>query len=327
MAALPPPPSKIPPLIYAAREAEADNWDGIGFSPSMLGSECDRFLWLALRWAPAKEEFSGRMLRLFETGHIQEERLIADLRRSGIEVYEVDPDTGRQFSAKAISGHVRGKLDGIATSGVPEAPTKTHVVECKSHSEKSFNKVAAHRVKKGKFEHWVQMQVYCHIRGIDRALYVAVNKNTDEVYCERVAYDMDFCIKLFARLEAVLRAPTPPARLCTKRDDFQGKFCRAAPVCWGESFARLTCRSCVNSTPEFSGDAAWSCARHMKPLTVDEQREACPNHLFVPDLVPGEMLEVDEDRETITYRLAGGNHWTDGQDVAVAPIAVQGEAE
>jgi len=294
----------------------------------MLGTECDRALWLMLHWAPAPESFDGRMLRLFETGHIQEARLIADLRLAGIEVYEVDPDTGRQFLARALAGHVRGKLDSIATAGVPEAPTKTHVVECKSHGTKSWKAlIKAGNLKAGKFDHWVQCQVYMHIRGIDRALYAAVYKDTDELYCERIEYDHEFCTLLLARLERILRMSAPPVRISDKRDHFGCKFCKAAPVCWGESFARLNCRTCLHSTPEMDGDASWSCARWVKPLSAAEQREACPTHLYVPDLVPGEVVDSDEDAETVTYRLTDGRMWTDGRDQAEAPVAVQGDAE
>jgi hypothetical protein len=327
LVALPRPESKIPGLVYAAREAEAWDGEGLGFSPSDLGSECERCLWLKLHWAAPKEKFDGRMLRLFETGHIQEERLIADLRRAGIEVYEVDPDTGKQFLARAIAGHVRGKLDGIATAGVPEAPTKHHVVECKSHNEKSFNGLKKKRLKEGKFDHWVQCQVYMHIRGIDRALYVAVNKNTDELYVERVEYDPEWCTRLFAKLERLIGLSEPPARPVEKRDAFLCKFCRAAPVCWGEAFARLNCRTCLHASPTMDGDAAWSCARWAKPLGMEEQREACPSHLYVPALVPGEMGDVDEERETISYTLRDGRVWVDGQDRAEEPEPVSGGDE
>lgn len=329
MVAFPKPQSQIPGLIYAAREAEAGpSYDGLGFSPSDLGSECDRYLWYKLHWAHPAETFGGRMLRLFETGHIQEARLIEDLKRTGIDVYEVDPDTGKQFLARALGGHVRGKLDGIATAGVPEAPKKSHVVECKSHGTKSWKALLkAGTVREGKFEHWVQCQLYMHIRGIDRALYVAVYKDTDEIYCERIEYDHDFCTKLLVRLERILDTAEPPARLCNKRDDFRGKFCKAAAVCWGEAFGRLNCRTCLHASPDMSGDAAWTCARWAKPINMHEQKEACPAHLYVPALVPGECVDSDPERELVFYRLHDGREWVDGRDEAEVPAAIENQGE
>lgn len=327
MAPLPKPKSKVPDMMYAAREAANESWDGLGFSPSMLDSECDRALWLFLHWAPQPEKFSGRMLNLFGSGHYHEAKMIEGLKLAGLEVHEVDPDTGRQFSARALAGHVRGKLDGIVR-GVPEAPTKWHVFEAKSHGLKSWKALQkAGNVKDGKFAHYVQMQVYMHIRGIDRALYGAVCKDDDTLYFERVEYDNEFCVKLIARLERILGMSVPPARLCNKRDDFQGRFCRAAAVCWKESFGRVNCRTCLHSAPDMSGDAAWSCARWAKPISTNEQREGCAHHLFVPDLVPGEQVDVDEDAETITYTLLDGRTWIDGQDRADAPVENQENEE
>jgi hypothetical protein len=321
MAPLPRPRSSIPDLVYAAYEARAEDWGGLGFSPSMLGTECDRALWYLFRWASAKEKFSGRMLRLFQTGHIEEERIIADLRMAGIEVLDVDPANGRQWSARALAGHVRGKLDGIIPEGVPEAPTKAHVLECKSHSDKSFGKVKVHGVHKGKFEHWVQCQIYMHVRGIDRALYAAVNKNTDEVYYERVEYDNAWCVRLFARLERIIAMDQPPVPISEKREAPDCRFCKAKPLCLGESFARVNCRTCLHATPLMSGDAAWDCSRWAKPLSADEQRAACPAHLFIPALVPGEQIDVDEERETVTYTLRDGRTWIDGEQPSPEPIA------
>lgn len=315
-------------MIYAAWEERADSWDGLGFSPSMLGSECDRALWYQLRWAAAKEVFSGRMLRLFQTGHIEEERIVDDLLMIGLDLDAVDPATGKQFNARALAGHIRGKLDGIINAGVPEAPAKKHVLEAKSHGLKSWAKLKAAgpgNLRAGKFEHWVQCQVYMHIWQIDRALYSATCKDTDERWNDRVRYDHEFCTRLFARLENIARADAPPAPISEKRNAPDCRFCKAKPLCLGESFARVTCRSCVHSTAQFHGDAAWDCSRHSKPLLAEEQRAACANHLFIPDLVPGEQVDVDEVAETITYRLSDGRTWVDGQDTSPAPIQTEEE--
>jgi hypothetical protein len=315
-------------MIYAAYEAAAEDWDGLGFSMSELHNECDRALWYQVRWAAARERFTGRMLRLFATGHIEEARIIADLRMIGLEVHDLDPDTGKQFIARALAGHVRGKLDGMAL-GVPEAPATWHVVEAKSHNQNSFNKLRAAGVgnlRKAKPEHWAQCQMYMHIRGLERCLYSATCKNDDSRWNDRIYYDREWCERTLERLERILRMAEPPSRISEKADDFRCRFCKAKPLCHEGSFARLNCRTCIHSTPEFMGDAAWSCARWAKPLSADEQREACPAHLYIPALVPGELLDADEEAETVTYRLNDGRTWIDGRDLADAP-AENPEAE
>jgi hypothetical protein len=227
-------------MVQAAYVAErGESWDGWGFSPSDLDNECDRALWYKLRWAPAREEFDGRMLRLFQTGHREEARLIDDLRRAGLTVYEYDPDTGKQFTARALGGHVRGKLDGMV-QGVPEAPAKWHVLECKSHNLKSFAaliKAGPGNLRVGKFAHWVQCQIYMHIRGVDRALYAAVCKNDDAVWFDRVHYDPEWC-------DAVLRAWTGCCAPMMRRPRSPKR-----PTTSGAAFARPSRSATATASP------------------------------------------------------------------------------
>ena len=60
------------------------------------------------------------------------------------------------------------------------------------------------------------------------------------------------------------------------------------------------------------GDAAWSCARWNKPLSLAEQKAGCPAHLFVPTLVPGEVVDANDEEEWVLYTLHDGREWRDG---------------
>lgn len=57
---------------------------------SLIGRKCLRELWYHFRWAlpPAH---SGRMLRLFNRGHLEEFRFVKYLRDIGVEMYEYQP--------------------------------------------------------------------------------------------------------------------------------------------------------------------------------------------------------------------------------------------
>lgn len=320
MAPLPRPKSKIPDLIYAGYEANANDWDGLGFSASQLGTECDRAIWYAFRWAPPKEKMPGRVLRLMETGAREEDRVVDNLRMAGMVVDDVDPSNGRQWTARALGGFVRGKLDGIIWSGVPESPAKPHILEIKTHGVKSFGQIKVHGVQKAKPDHYFQMLVYMGTRGIDRAIYFAVCKDTDELYVERLKFDGAAYSRLIARLQRILESDNAPAPISEKRNAPDCRFCKSKALCLGESFARVTCRSCIHSTALTHGDAAWDCSRFSKPLSADEQRAACPAHLFQPSLVPGIQVDVDEASETISYTLRDGSIWIDGQDASHEPI-------
>ena len=320
MAELPPIEAPTVSAIYTALQRNRRDEDRGYLGMSQFGTECDRALWYGWRKVHDPEPLDGRRIRLFETGHLEEGRLVGDLRAAGMVVRDVVLQTGRQFGVWSIGGHLRGHLDGLI-DGVPDAPKTTHVLECKTHNDKSFKALLKDGVAKSKPGHFSQMQFYMHFTGMPRALYVAVNKNDDQLYAERVRYDATAALQLVARAERIIRADQPPAKL---HDDPAAKaafacgWCPARAVCHDGAWARVNCRTCLHATPVVDeGDAGrWHCARHDIHLTPDEQRRGCHQHRYVPGLVPGEQVDVDEGRETITYRLADGSTWVDGAGAA-----------
>jgi hypothetical protein len=293
---------------WAARPTYENNTLSFG----QLGNDCDRQLWYGFRWANPPEAFSGRMRRLFETGNIAERAIVADLQAAGIKVSPIDPATGRQWAVLLYGGHIKGYADGKATN-VPTAPVVEHLLEIKTHNDKSFKDLKKNGVAKAKPAHAVQMQALMHGLGLTRALYVAKNKNDDELYAERLHFDATHAISIVARAERIVNADDPPPKLHDDPESkaaFQCKFCPARSVCHERAMPRQNCRTCMHSTARPEG--GWHCRRWDKSLTPDEQRAGCVKHLFLPGLVPGEQIDADETAETVTYRMADGSEWIDG---------------
>ena len=264
---------------------------------SLIGHTCDRYIWLTWRWA-LKTEFKGRMLRLFDTGKREESRLIEELRGIGATVWDVDPDSGDQWRVSAVNGHFGGSLDGVA-KGLPEAPKSPAVLEFKTHSEKSFNELLKKKVQGAKPQHYDQMTVYMGLMQIDRALYMAVNKNTDDVYCEWVHFDSERFDALIERATALVEMSTPPWRISTDPDFFECKWCSMWRHCHGGQAAEPNCRTCVHASPV--ENAAWACDKHKKTLSYDEQVKGCDTHLLIPDLIP--FADAQEGGENwVAYR-------------------------
>jgi hypothetical protein len=280
MAPLPPHASPTVEAILVAYEAEAgDGWrEHLG--ASVIGRECDRALWCEFRWITRAAQ-SGRMLRLFETGRLEEER----------------------------GGHFGGSLDGVGL-GIPEAPRTWHVLEFKTHNAKSFAELRKAGVQKAKPEHWAQMQVYMHLTGLTRALYLAACKDTDALYAERVRVDHHAAEQLIARAGRIIFAARPPARISDDPDWFQCRLCPHHDTSHGERLPARTCRSCLHITPV--EDGTWHCARFDRRLSADEQRAGCPSHLFIPDLIQGEQFDADSDGAWVAYRKPDGSVWRDG---------------
>lgn len=312
---MPPLPSHMSPTlqaIHARRVADSladQQGDNTFIRASGAYHECARATWLTFRWASAGEIWSARMLRLLETGHMHEARILTDLEKiEGATVHRVDPETGEQFQID-IAGYIRGHTDG-AMVGVPEAPKTWHLIECKTANEKSFAAIKAKGVERAKPEHWLQVQLYMRGCGLKRCLYFLVNKNTDEEYVERIRVDVEQTERAVARLIEIAEAPRPPAKF---RDDASKPpclFCRHKGLCHEGATARVNCRTCAHSTPMPGG--IWRCERFKKSITPEEQAAGCGHHVYIPDLVNGEQVDCDPDIGTITYKMHDGSTWTDG---------------
>jgi len=306
MAAIPAFSTPTVSAIYAAYEAAADTGWREHLGASLIGKNCARALWYDFRWI-TRAQFPGRILRLFETGHLEEARLVRDLRATGATVLDVNPETGRQWQVEAHGGHFGGSLDAVVI-GLLEAPRTWHVVEFKTHSAKSFRDLTAKGVVVSKPQHSAQMQIYMHLTGITRALYMAVCKDTDALHIERVHADAAAAERLLAKAGAVINAARPPVRISDDPAWWQCRFCDHHQVCHGDAVPDRHCRSCLHASPV--ADGAWDCARLNVALDTAAQRTGCAAHLYVPDLVHGEQLDVGDD--WVSYRMPDGTEWRDG---------------
>jgi hypothetical protein len=263
---------------------------------SMIGHPCERWMWLSFRWA-VKEEFNGRMYRLFNRGHREEDVLISLLEMIGVEF------SGQQAHVD-FGFHVSGSADGVIERGVPGALQTRHVAEFKTHSLKSFNDVAAKGVLMSKPMHYAQMQGYMHGMFINRALYVAICKDDDRIYTERVHYDKKFAERLVERAQRVATADRIPEPISTDPSWYQCKFCPAHSFCHEKKPTKhVNCRTCAFSTAE--KNSTWTCERHdASEIPVDFQLKGCDDHVLHPDMVPWKVLQT-QNQWTICYVIDG----------------------
>jgi len=315
MAALPEPMHTTVAKIYQAYEADAEEGNRPHLGASLIGHACERYLWLTFRWVDSKR-FPGRMLRLFETGQLAEARFTANLRRIGVEIHDTTPD-GKQWRVSDLGGHFGGSMDG-AGRGFAEAPKTWAVVEYKTHGDKSFNDLVKNKVQKAKPQHWLQMQTYMGYTGMDRAMYMAVNKNTDDLYTEWVHFDPVEFAKLKARAERVITASEPPLRCSNDPSWFVCKMCDFHDHCHGEKAPAVNCRTCAHSTAALDGDARWSCS-HVNPdpnvssIPMDMQRKGCGQHRYIPILLEKFATQSDYVNGDVVYIDSTGATFANGQ--------------
>lgn len=282
---LPDPINTISAMIDKYHESQPDK-PRPHMGCSLLGHPCDRWLWLSFRWA-VREEFEGRILRLFRRGQMEEAVIIRDLRAIGIDV--------RGGQTKVNFGcHVSGSLDGIIHSGVPEAPKKRHIVEFKTHGKKSFDDLVKNGVEKSKPMHFIQMQVYMHGTKIDRALYFSICKDDDRIYTERVRYDQEVAEKAIKRGQRIAMAERIPEPISADPTWYQCRFCPAHSFCHKKEPTKYAnCRTCAHSTPMEADE--WKCERHGGNIIPNDfQYQGCDDHVLHLDMVPWPMIASDD---------------------------------
>lgn len=266
---------------------------------SIIGQECDRRIWYSFRHA-MREKFDGRILRLFESGNLEEKRLIENLKSIGLTVLDKDPTTGEQWRYDAIAGHFSCGLDGVAI-GFLEAPETYHLLEIKTANEKRFNEFEKHGVEKTSQEYWAQVQVYMGLAELDRCAFFVVCKNDDRIYFERIKFDKKVFDDLMRKAKRIINAENSPDRISDDPSFFKCKFCPFLDLCHGNKMPQVNCRTCVHSSPSL--DKKWACGRGEEmDKTVSGERDGCEEHMFAPSLLQW-AEPIDGDRDYIKYNI------------------------
>ncbi|MCW7544876.1 hypothetical protein N7I30_13795 [Aurantimonas litoralis] len=303
--------------IDAHYEAHQDARHNQRLTGRMLAAECDRRVWLEFRWSAPPSEFKGHTVRANFTREqaVQEiVQALSDLRQSvpGLVVEQADSQTFRPFETSALDGHFFQRLQGKVT-GLIEAPKRVHLLYADRQRDKAFQQIRKAGLAEAAPARMPAIQLGMHLFGLERAFYVVENKDTNEFHGERIRYDAAQAGALMAKAERVLDAARPLPRISDDPDHWICKRCPAHSVCHGGAMALRNCRTCLHSTPVMGGDAAWRCERHGRELSVQDQQAGCGEHLFIPDLVPGEQVDAASDGSSVTYRMGDGSTWIDGR--------------
>ena len=262
-----------------------DAYRGVEKSPfrshmgaSGIGKDCGRAIWYSFRWF-TRPHFEGRIVRLFNRGHMEEARFIALLLSIGVKVFQQDAN-GKQFRISDAGGHFGGSGDGVA-QGVPDLPPDLPcLLEFKTHSGKSFAKVAKEGVREAKYEHFVQMNTYMRKMQLSVGLYGAVNKDNDDLYFEIIPLDSITADQFIDRGRQLVFSPAPPKKISESPGWFACNWCEHKPVCHLKKEPDRNCRTCHHSRP--SEDGTWKChLNQAAPSTLSEELQlaGCNSYL------------------------------------------------
>jgi len=237
---------------------------------SLIGRDCPRELWYSFRWY-TRTRHTGRMVRLFNRGHLEEARFVSLLQMIGCETWQHD-DNGKQFRMGGHNGHFGGSLDGVVR-GIPDMPTVAALNEFKTHGDKSFKKLVDEGCRGAKFEHFVQQQMYMGAFALPVSLYLAVNKNDDDLYAELIHFDPEVHRYHFERAGRIVSAMEPPARVNPSPGWWRCKFCDHIKVCHYKGNPNRSCRSCLWSRPV--EDGKWFCENKERQTSMLFPADKC----------------------------------------------------
>jgi hypothetical protein len=114
---------------------------------------------------------------------------------------------------------------------------------------------------------------------LDRAFYIVVCKETDELYAERIHFDKAKAEALHAKARRIASAKNAPAKLSNDASFWLCKFCQFWSVCHGTQTAKMSCRTCLNSKPPFKGSEVRECGK-----CADD---TLGSHLYDPQFIGG----------------------------------------
>jgi len=205
-----PPPigERIEPLVDDALVAERAVIPARDYlSASRIGEPCARRLCYELMQVPIDggADFSGRMLRVFEAGHRFEEMTVRWLRLAGFDL-RTHKRNGEQFGFSVAGGRFRGHIDGVIVGGPAVGIEYPVLFEHKALRSSSWQAVAKHSVKVSKPIYWAQVVIYMAYLEVAQTLFVALDKDTEQLRYELVSFDPPAAQALSDKAVTIIRA-------------------------------------------------------------------------------------------------------------------------
>jgi hypothetical protein len=192
---------------------------------SEIGHECNRYLWYKSHGIVGKRP-DARILRLFELGNVIETHIIQDLLHCGFQIENRQTVIRIEQDGHKIEGH----SDGVIVGHKPF--TKPHLLEIKTAGEKTFKDC-----KKKGYQDWnqkykAQIHTYMTGFGISRCLVIVYNKNTSEIYSERIRLNPDYAESVLKNIFWVMDQSAPPLRICPRADWYKARWCDYYKECF-----------------------------------------------------------------------------------------------
>lgn len=204
---------------------------------SQLGGSCERAIQYDYSRVPADpgREIDGRILRIFERGHLIEARMATWLRRAGFKLRTGNRQR-KQIGFSTLDGQFQGHIDGIFTHG--PAPLQYPCLwENKCLGAKYWREIEKKGLSVARPEYAAQIAIYQAYLELHEhpALFTAVNADTMEIYAELVPFEANLAQRISDRAAKIITATQAKETLPRPFADssyFECRMCAWQNKCW-----------------------------------------------------------------------------------------------
>lgn len=282
---------------------------------SVLGAPCDRYLWYSFRWIKLPSH-SSRIKRLFRRGHREEARIVEMLRSTGLTVstntaelcdnlnlprepnsIDIIKNYGLNiYKPNEISDSVQLKANfpphlGGSMDGILHVPANYvgmfgyfMPIEVKTHNQRSFAaaKKNDESIRWNVPQHFVQGNTYAVQTGCSHFLYVAENKNDDELLIRQEQAESSVTVLNIARAQQIIYKDSE-ANTAKTSEKWRCRMCDYSNICNRKKNDTLdvaiNCRTCRNAVP--AEDGTWHCVayhNYIEKYAEIHTASACPQY-------------------------------------------------
>ena len=110
-------------------------------------------------------------------------------------------------------------------------------------------------------------------------LYVAINKNDDDLHFELVELDWKRAHDLSNKAQDIIEAKFPPPRISNNPLYYACKFCHLSEICHNNAPVEVNCRSCKCCVPVENGE--WKCTRFNAIVPQEFIKKGCSYHVSI----------------------------------------------
>lgn len=223
-------------LIENNKRQEKRNYLGA----SGLGDECTRRI--QYQYMHIEPNMKATQIRTFDIGHCLEDLVAQWLITAGF-LLKTKNSKGEQFGFSTADGKIQGHVDGIilqypkefVDAESPMALGTAWLWECKTMNSKNWSETSKLGVFAAKFIYFVQVQLYMAYMDLDCCLFTALNKDTSELYFEKIPFESEVAQKYSDRAVDILKATENNElfpRIANDSSFFKCKMCFFRDYCW-----------------------------------------------------------------------------------------------